>query len=724
MTDLSAECRYARLMPDDVVTMVDVDAYLTDFSPYRGHHILFYTLAPNAMAGKTSDGSYYFETPSTVVEVVNGGAVYRQSIWDVSGDLCVVTGWFGFTQYEISKLRQPGANHRMIVYLAPKANVHMPWWLFKVYARFKGIDLTRSAPLARYSGAVEGANVIMGKFCGNEGYYNSIVRKSGPTDRSTKIPSHLWDTIVSARNSATTFFVADIQRLVHSEMPSANYRASDYRLLADAADLKYERNRLINFQAYGGQGMSHFEEVKPVAAVVAEPITTTLPYAAVASSNNELLCIEERVTKLSNKVSMPKHFWKYANEFVELLIPEAAIGVPFSLEQVKARQTRPGQVAKQLQEEIHLPRANRPKAFVKKEFTDKIAPAHNITTMDQSHLMLLSAYTYPLAEYLKKQHPRFYAPGKTPRQQVTMVTMYARDVSRRKGTVIETDFSRFDATRSEDLTKVEHMVYKRWCARDSLKELEKVLRGDYGQKVTTAKGHTYNSEFSRFSGSATTTVGNTIVNTFVAYVAYREAGRGPKQAFRSIGPKYGDDGLDEESGKFSEVVKKMGMSIKIVANGKHCTFLGRRYLDVFHFETTLSIPDKVLKRIPVTVHPKDPNCLANRVAGYMVTDSYVPIVGQYLAALKRIYGLNVPTSIDPSEDQEMAAILSDGAYPECHGEHWEQLLDCVGESLGLSASEVQGLDNRLKKAQSVEDIASIKLVLPDAEVPHFQFYLM
>lgn len=724
MSDLAAELKNDTMLEDDLVTMVDVDYYIEDFSRFRGKPILLYTMQPSRVAGGTKNGNYYFDSPCTVIENIHGGATYTSSIWDFSPDLVIVKGWFGFTQYAVEKVPQPGTNKsRMMVFLAPKVDVLVPYWLFKLYAKVVGINTDRSRTLRRFRSVVKKGDIVVGRFNHTGHFVTSVARIRGPTNHSTNLPSVLWDTLASTRDRSKTFVLGDIERICNAFSSENQWKVHDYALLADALSADIKPSNLVNFQCYGGDGMATFEVAKPVARVVVEPIVNQTDVAAADSLNNEILTVKTRVTDLTNSKALSVEYFEYAKEFMKFVVPDKmkGTGCPIDMDDVKDKQCTPAQKARQEQDGKHVWRKNKCKAFVKKETSDKISPAHNISTMEQCHTLGLSAYMYAFSDQvLKKTH--WYAPGKKPAEQVAMVTKYVRTAKKQGLSVIETDFSRFDATRSESLATVEHMVYNRWVSESRSGELRRLLKGETNLKARTPKGVQYNTLNSRPSGSPCTTPGNSLVNGFGSYVAYRLAGMPPRDAYRNVGPKYGDDGVDLALGKFTEMANALGMTLKITSNGPNCTFLGRMYLDVYHHLTTLTPVPRLLKRLPVSVKSGD-TAARDRVAGYMVTDGHVPLVSNYMRALVRIYDLDLAKAGE-SLDRDLRMKLDNGSYPECKGEHYELLLDSVAVQLDLTVQEVLSICQRLDEAQSVDDLVKIKLVRPDAKNPSFQFYML
>jgi hypothetical protein len=724
MSDLNQDLRYDAMTSNSVVTMVDVDYHLSekDWSKYNGKPILIYTSIPNSLGSKTPNGSYYFTDENTFVEDVAGGARYESSVWDFSPDLLIIKSWFSFTQYACEKISQPESINRALVYLCPRVTMYVPYWLFQMYAKLANISLKRSEPIARARNITESNGVLLGRFVVNGNKFISLKETDSDHEFSTNIPEKLWDSLYRIKCVSKTFMLGDVQRICEASKQGKKLTQLDFSLIAKALNVGITSRFLINFQSYGGEDMLDLEEPKAIAKVAAEPIVTETAKAACDTRNNEILCIEERVTKMANDVQPPERYIGWRDEFLKRLIPVENIGVPVDMDVVIEKQDSKAQRARQKQEQNHVRRKNVCNAFVKNELSDKISPAHNISGMRQDHTLALSRFSYGFKAQVMKQHA-FYAPGNSPNEIVDKIRNYATliklDV---KAELIETDFTRFDATMSPFLRELEFMAYRRWVAGKYLKELDILLIGEINLSCYSKHGTKYKQRSSRCSGSPLTTEGNTIVNAFIAFCAYRAAGFDADKSFALIGPKYGDDGVDSSRGKFALVAKELGLTIKLLTPGPNVSFLGRIFLDVYNYNTTLSAPVKLLKRACVVNKLHDPKALADRVNGYLITDQHVPLIGHYLAALKRVYKLGQCNDVENME-HDVKYRHKNGPYPvDVSCEHDRAMVHCVANLLGLLDVEVIRLAKALNAARTEEDLKNIKVFVKGVEDPTFKFY--
>jgi hypothetical protein len=719
MTDLGQEFRFDTLGELDIVTMVDVDYHLKNFNLFQDHPILLYTNRPNSLGARTIDGSYYFKDPYTMVENVNGGAAYESGVWDFSPDLIMINGWFSFTVYHCDKLLQPNTDNRYLVLLAPIVRVDLPYWCFRLLAHWAGVNLRQVTPIQRSRNVHVHGDYLMGRFNVSGVAKVSIKLTQANHCFSCNIDEALWDTLVQMKGVSKLFTVADVARIC--EAYTHKLTNADFAMIANALSVaKYMPGP--TFQAYGNVQSDSLEQPKAVARVAAEPIVSSVAFAAADTISNERLCIAERIVGMRNTVNAPEKYLKYKEEFLKLLVPVPAIGTPLTLDQVKERQNKPMQRARQVREEIHT---NKPdfaiKSFVKKELASKVTPAHNISTLPQSHTLELSRFAYALKYQCLMKHD-FFMPGCTPKKVVARIRAYVAKVKAKGKVVKDSDYVKFDASMSEFLRGLEFDVYRRWVALTYLDELEKHLSNEVGKRARGKHGTRYEQRFSRGSGSPLTTEGNTIVNAYLAYCAYRKAGLGEEEAFNAIGPKYGDDALDDSDAKLEEVAADLGLKVKVTPSGDQPVFLGRHYLDAVNYDTTYSNPIKVLQRVCVVLR-NDDRALQDKINGFLITESHVPLVSNYLKAVKRIYKLRDGFSNDVEHDVSFR--VHQGGYPVDDSVVADFLLrDAIAKHLDLTGVELESICTALDHAQTIDDLINIKINVKSSEIPKFKFFLI
>lgn len=139
------------------------------------------------------------------------------------------------------------------------------------------------------------------------------------------------------------------------------------------------------------------------------------------------------------------------------------------------------------------------------------------------------------------------------------------------GAYLETDYSRFDQSINEMLLMIEHHVYLQMYDTPEFRELLSVQLGTTSCHVNGA----YNARRGgRCSGDANTSIGNCIINLFIAYIAHLKIGA------KLVGFVEGDDGIFVDqpglAAAFKETAAEFGLRLDCVStdNPKFC---GRYY---------------------------------------------------------------------------------------------------------------------------------------------------
>ena len=131
-SDLCQEFKYDMLKRNHVVSMVDVDFHIDNWSRYMDNDVLMYTRIPDCVAGAGGDDSIYTidckdNGEVKLTEYINGGAVWSSGLWDFSRDRVIIKGKWGlsFSIVTVEKINQPGVPGRYVVGLFPKIHLRM-----------------------------------------------------------------------------------------------------------------------------------------------------------------------------------------------------------------------------------------------------------------------------------------------------------------------------------------------------------------------------------------------------------------------------------------------------------------------------------------------------------------------------------------------------------------------------------------------------------------------
>lgn len=240
--------------------------------------------------------------------------------------------------------------------------------------------------------------------------------------------------------------------------------------------------------------------------------------------------------------------------------------------------------------------------------------------------------------------------------------------------LISTDFSKFDGTISHWLrTEVEQRCYLEAFNGDA--KLRNLLIAETKAKARTRFGVTYEPKSSRLSGSPLTTDGNTLINAFVAYAAWRLAY--PKSthehSFNKIGPKAGDDSIESVNIRQTllTVCEALGLKVKIDVIRPHqpVPYLGRYWVDPWTTEYSMQDLARTLPKLSVSANRQHDKfvSLQNKICGYYITDSKTPLLGDICRCVAARYGfklseLEIHKMI--GADKDLLHKLQMGPYPQ------------------------------------------------------------
>ncbi len=225
--------------------------------------------------------------------------------------------------------------------------------------------------------------------------------------------------------------------------------------------------------------------------------------------------------------------------------------------------------------------------------------------------------------------------GLTPSELVDRILEVCAD----KDYVNETDFSAQDATIDDIKRVIElhfllclfepcwHSMIRDWHYSDYVGAVR------YGATVYPLDG-------SRGSGSPFTTMGNTPLTAFFAYVGYRRNWE-PEYAWRMLGIYAGDDGLSPhltEAGVI-EASKLLGFKVKSKVSDNNIAFLGRRYHDPIA-GSPYSISDparfgKIHTTLLDTQQFTAEEAMLMKAMCYQVTDKNSDFLGEWSAKVLR-----------------------------------------------------------------------------------------
>lgn len=626
--DLSIPFRNDSIPDDAVLLFTDVDYYadmnkwLKLFKP-----IILYTLVPETAAYHGTDYTYHIKDDEVCFRV-SGGATYQHKIWDYTGDTICIEGkhrallTFHVTQHKIDK--DP---NRRIITLIPAAIVAYPHYCHLRYDN----------GLKRRKFCFDDKNILY------EPIGDKISVSANGSPHSVELSGMSYEAIRSRLSNKTSPpVISDVERILAQDNVDKSHVKAPV-LFNLIGNIKYVPNVMpTNLLP------THFQPIKPLATEdgvnpgkpFSNPLTEQPSLFAARSFNADHATINGRVNKMRNIVrDPPVKYKKYLDEFVDLLVPEPAIGSPWSVDQVRRAQNAPTQVARARLAEasLSIKSKNRLAAFIKAEPYVSTNDPRNITTCSPEHTIGMSSFTLPFKrEVLKKHH--WYGPSKTPKQICKRLSAVCKD-----GAVLS-DYERLDGSMSEFM----HLPYKRailrWLKPEFRSEYLHWHRECFIRKAATSTGVKYDAGNGTRSGSAITTDTNTCGCSYVCYCALRDIGYTPAEAWEQIGIICGDDGVNNNlfglKGAMENCAKDLGLKLVCELVGRNCPikYCSRIFIDPLTMPDSFQDPKRTIPKLHLTSNKNvtDMQAAVNKASGYIVTDSKTPIVGDWCRKIQSL----------------------------------------------------------------------------------------
>lgn len=218
-------------------------------------------------------------------------------------------------------------------------------------------------------------------------------------------------------------------------------------------------------------------------------------------------------------------------------------------------------------------------------------------------------------------------------RDVKMSTLLDYDV------YVETDYSRFDMTISEDwLRCVQNPLLQLWFPGDEF--FDQALSLAMNTHGVSECGLMYDVIGTRCSGDAHTSIGNGLINWFNTAAVYDDVPRDEWEAFHE-----GDDGilgLTEEYAHLSSrptLMTTFGFKVKVlIAHDINAvTFCGRYLADTINGLRSYADPLRTLSKLHITISQGRLDVLlCAKAMSYHYTDCETPILGPVCAAILRL----------------------------------------------------------------------------------------
>lgn len=417
---------------------------------------------------------------------------------------------------------------------------------------------------------------------------------------------------------------------------------------------------------------SHFKFEAPIqdselfARNIAPPIVVDEAVVPVVSKTNDKAAVKYRITSIKNKVpKKSKSMHRLRQSFIDCvvsLIQDATGGVPLQpWEDSEVYAQMPKKIRADMiekREELHhYWMMELVRTFLKKESYPWINAPRIISNPDHAHFLECSRFAFPFVAALKKaMNPHHaYQPGRRPHEvRESLATIWQANK------LFGADYSKFDGTQDPFLRNVCFEIMVQVFASEHTSRIRNFARAELQGKSTTKYHITFQIEGRMVSGSAFTTVGNTLLNMFVYYAAYSLAFAkalsngsvtGSSLFDRMLGEImcYGDDSLGPIWLKksFFRATAELGLTATEEQSEHGISFLGRIYPYQHMGTMSMSDPLRLLPKLHITCAPKSyplEIVAANRAIGLKSCYGTEPVIASWADAVLRAHYPDQPPS--------------------------------------------------------------------------------
>jgi hypothetical protein len=632
--DAAAEVKKMELPQNPLVVMVDVDQYfdMPEFLADHWHPTLIYTFQPGAVARVGTNYSFTFNKDNQVNYRVTGGGLYVHQVWNYSTDVIAVSKTFMGIPYYVASYnvdrRQTSLDHEVIM-LTPLRR----WRFISAIAAWLALTSQKLQRLKPHVG---------------QGFTRLALHGEVPQMSTGKVDTYLCATIPretddglasAARVFKHDLIVAQTKSLTQTPQDQATilteYHVSKCPSKPDVVCPVPE-----SIQSYQvGPPLDYDPDAKNLMVPFMTPMIDGA-FVPDRTLNNERYAILERVEKPRPKpLRLTKFMTMIMSEFVSRMIPEEYAWQlePTDFDTVYERQPRPTQ-RHILDAASFLVAKRMVKSFMKAEPYQNVKPPRMISTINGVDKMEYSRITYAWYEVLSDQS--WYAFGRTPKAIASRVAEICSEASM----VVNSDFSKFDGHGSNLMRDLESMALVRAFKPCHHQAVLALHRAQYNLPAVSTFGEWYETGYGRASGSPETAMFNSLLNAFIAYLAFRmtDTPTGkiqPDEAFSKLGIYGGDDGLtaDIDLKMYHRAAQMLGQELTtepITREKFGVKFLARMYSPYVWSGDKTSTCDlmrqltkfHVTVKLPSNVSPKEK--FVEKARALLLSDRNTPILGE------------------------------------------------------------------------------------------------
>jgi len=200
-----------------------------------------------------------------------------------------------------------------------------------------------------------------------------------------------------------------------------------------------------------------------------------------------------------------------------------------------------------------------------------------------------------------------------------------------------------------------------------------------------------------------------------------------ERAYRWIGPKFGDDGLDSATPYVDDGIWERAMlyvdrmdgfvrklETTSAVNEEPVEYLSRIYPCPLRSPSSYCKVEKAVDKISIAVN-RDPERYALKLRGYWTTDRNTPIVGAYITAVGKMYGIELTQIEDDAllldiyeHDRELYWKIAAGPFPWDENASDEQYAS-VSADYGMSSGELREFDALLRSQSTWSGIQAMMI---------------
>jgi len=755
--DLGREHQVDPVPPGSVIVAFDVDHFLPDVSVLLEHMnpTVLYTFNPINVSG--NDGDCHFTiVDNTVSYAVGGGGLWQHKVHD----------WCRAGEYVESAIRPAGGlcglwQGFLSVFGIVKVGVHKihharPWrnakdralvWTIPCYTYWRMDFVPSIIRGVRSIGRVDFKDKLAGgwnriEFVDSDGNMQVSLGREGE-QLSTKIARKDLDVILyqaSSQAVATTLMSLGYRE---EKNASAMRHITQYFVAtrstgppgmaglqgeAGLSALASVRSQQLSTNVKGFWPVScigDISEAKISARAFAAPIIADTALAPILNDSGVMAETIVRRVRLVVNTQEPtgakgERYKKFIREFVEFVVPNAHELDPMTTDEVLDALDKPRQKA--LVEGVLDSLSGQPssdiRSFIKNEATNK-TPRLISGFKDIRFVAHVSKFAIKVTSDILKPNCPWYFSASTPTAIAEGVASYFKV---NHGQVCETDFSNMDGTISPWLSyNVLGAVMKRAFKIEHHSEIQRIVNSLVTACARSKRfGFSYDAGPGVKSGSPTTTLGNTLFNAAMEYVAIRHTypNLQPELVFRGLGPKAGDDGLTTSSvGPFMALVcKDFGLTLKTVEyDPEHgLCFLGRVFTCLNCCTHSIQDPLRTIEKLHMTFRHADvpiADAAYDRCDSYLVTDGMTPLISEYCQMVQRLYNADINHSRrlarkDIQRDALYWARIPTDSWPQVE-DKYDDTLVLMAKRIGCDAEALRFLIVAYKTASSVWDLPYI-----------------